>query len=138
MSENHGPDLSAMFEMLSAMNASNERQAAVLEQQQTLLVEVKQLAFDLKAVLQEEVASVRVDLMARMDRLQDTATRQRDDITLLLDLAMGNKNRAELSLTEARAAVDMQGSNSSALIALQRKVMDLEAQVRELREGKPL
>lgn len=78
----------------------------------------------------------RTELMARMDRLQDTATQQGRDISALLDLMGGSQEAAKESRDSARRAVDISSSNTSVLTDLVKRVRQLEAEVRELKEPK--
>ncbi len=86
--------------------------------------------------LDDRFAGLRVDLMARMDRLQDALTEQRGEADTLLDLLVANQRVAERGGSEARSAFDVASSNTMVLTQLMQKVVRLEEQVRELREGR--
>ncbi len=88
------------------------------------------------ARLEAGQGKLRVDLMARMDRLQDTLTEQGGDVNTLLDLMVANQRIAERGGAEAKTAFDIGSSNTMVLTQLMQKVVRLEQQVRELREGK--
>ena len=76
---------------------------------------------------------MRIDLMGRMDRLQDTQTEQRDSMDVLLDLLVNNQRMAERSLSEARLGVDMQSRITTTIAALERQVRRLQDDVRHLK-----
>jgi hypothetical protein len=76
---------------------------------------------------------LRVSLMDRMDRLQDSLTEQRDDISVMLELLATNQRIAERGLSEARTSFDLHGRTASALTTMQRQLRDLRDEVNELR-----
>jgi hypothetical protein len=86
--------------------------------------------------LSENQDRLRVDLMARMDRLQNNMTEQADEHSVLLDLLATNQGIAERSQSEARASFDLHARMATAMTSLQRQLRRLEDEVRELRDGR--
>jgi hypothetical protein len=70
--------------------------------------------------------TMRADIMARIDRLQETVDRPRDDIIV----NFGNTDRVE---RVARAAIDDHLTTSELLRVMQRKIMRLETDVEALK-----
>jgi hypothetical protein len=83
--------------------------------------------------LEGQMGRLRIDLMARMDRLQDTQTEQRDSMDVLLDLLVSNQRMAERSLSEARLGVDLQSRMTTTIATLERQVRRLQEDVRHLK-----
>jgi peptidoglycan hydrolase CwlO-like protein len=76
--------------------------------------------------LREDQTALRVGLMARMDRLQDTLTSIRDDIIV----NMGRADRAHEAADSTRAELRALGEQVNAMT---RQITRLQTQVRELR-----
>jgi len=84
--------------------------------------------------LQQGQDRLRVELMARMDRLQNAATKQGHDMDVLLDLMATNQRISETATAATRAASDIGASNSSALTKLLQRQRELEADVAAIKE----
>lgn len=87
-----------------------------------ILAAIEQLRSDTTA----EITKLRVDLMGRMDRLQDALTGIRDDIAT----NYGASDAAQRANENTRAEVRTLGETVSILV---RQVRQLDAKVRELR-----
>jgi hypothetical protein len=109
MSEGHEPTLS---DVLAAVQALGER-------------------VDSQGRKQDDL---RIVLMDRMDRLQDSITEQCDDVSALLDPLVTNQKIAERGLSEARLGVDRQSAMTTTMATFQRQLRRLQDEVRELRE----
>jgi hypothetical protein len=68
-----------------------------------------------------------VDMMARMDRLQDTAIQQGRDLNVLLELMSAQQSGV-------RSAQEAGASHGSVLVDLVKRMRQVEADIRELRE----
>ena len=79
------------------------------------------------AGLDESMTGLRVDLMARMDRLQDRLGELREDVNLALGSSLNGYERLENLRGEQRSTHDM-------LMTLVAKVRTLEARMRDLGE----
>jgi chromosome segregation ATPase len=79
--------------------------------------------------LRTDLDRLRVDVMARMDRLQNGITSIRDDITVTTSMANRVHDANEHTREEVRALGDV-------VSAMQKQISRLQSQVRELR-GEP-
>ncbi len=79
------------------------------------------------AGLGESMTGLRVDLMARMDRLQDRLGELREDVNLALGSSLNGYERLENLRGEPRNTHDI-------LMTLMAKVRTLEARMRDLGE----
>ncbi len=84
--------------------------------------------------LEEGQTRTRVDLMARMDRLQNTLTERKDDADTLLEIMALNQRLAEQAGSVAQSAFEVGGLNSSLYLQMAKRLARLEDQVRDLRE----
>lgn len=74
------------------------------------------------------IASLRGDMMARMDRLQDSITAIRDDIAVNFGASDAAKRANDNTREEVRALGEV-------VTAMVRRVRNLEAQVRDMGTG---
>ena len=119
-------DQEPLYVILELLKALQEGQSALQEKQSAL--QEGQIS------LGGRLDKFRVDLMARMDRLQDTATKQGQDLDTLLDLMASNQHIAETATTTARASTDIGAANSLALTKLLQRQRTLEAELQAIKD----
>jgi hypothetical protein len=71
-----------------------------------------------------------------MNRLRGTATQHSRDIGALLDLILASNRSSDETREGVRRAHDIGSSNTSVLTGLLKRVRQLEADVRELRDNR--
>jgi hypothetical protein len=76
---------------------------------------------------------LRVALMDRIDRMQNSLTQRTEDVSVLLDLMVTNQKIAERGLSEARFGVDRQSSMATTMATFERQLRQLRDDVEELR-----
>lgn len=94
-----------------------------------VLMALAQLGSELRgdsAAIRADLTTFRTDLMARLDRMQDSITAIRDDIGVNMGAADNAKEAAHSTRKELRGLSEM-------VTAMQRQIMRLQTQVRELR-----
>lgn len=111
MSENPDPVLAALARLEAGQEALADRLDRMQQRQGT------------------DLAAHRTDLMARLDRLQDSITAIRDDITVNMGAADNAKEAALSTRRELRGLSEMTS-------AMRRQIERLQTQMRELR-GEP-
>lgn len=84
--------------------------------------------------VRSDLNTVRIDVMARIDRLQDAVSEQRDDISVPLDLLATHQRMAERGVTGARLAMDGLSSTNSAMTTMERQLRRLQDEVRQLKD----
>jgi hypothetical protein len=85
-------------------------------------------------VIETGQAKLRTEIMERMSRLQDTATQQSRDITALLELMAGNQQATQQAGESSQRAVSVGTSNTAILTDLLKRVRQLEADMREMKD----
>jgi len=86
------------------------------------------------AAIGSKIDGLRVELMGRMDGLQDAATKQGHDFDTLLDLMASNQRIAETATATARASTEIGTANSSALTKLLQRQRALEAELQAIKD----
>jgi hypothetical protein len=77
---------------------------------------------------------LRIELTERMSQLQDTATQQSRDITALLELMASNQQATQQTGESSQRAVSVGTSNTAILTDLLKRVRQLEADMREMKD----
>lgn len=76
---------------------------------------------------------LRVNLMDRMDRLQNAMAEQRNEVGVFLELLSTNQRIAERGLSEARTSLDPHSRTSAALTTMQYQIRQLRDDLNQLR-----
>ena len=87
-----------------------------------------------QATIEAGQDKLRIELTERMSRLQDTATQQSRDITALLELMASNQQATQQTGESSQRAVSVGTSNTAILTDLLKRVRQLEADMREMKD----
>jgi methyl-accepting chemotaxis protein len=97
-----------------------------------LVRDVKALR-DGQAELQESLGRARVDLMERMDRMQDAVTGIRDDISVNFGASEATRRVQDNTRNDMRDWVGVIDSMRDQMAGMERQIQRLQTQVRELK-----